>query len=184
MCVNQGRDILTNTIMISKRIENSMVKKKIHFWDECKLTIWGEAMIAEFSLSCVQIENVDNQYTCWKYISFWKYSAGCKKTERLTRFNHKLSSHDKHIESHDTATQFGKILRLCDWKKNKKMNINARSHWAQQITTRKLQRGRRGFNQGAKENIALKIYDNRQIAAVSNGENKSTVETNVPKHNS
>lgn len=64
------------------------------------------------------------------------------------------------------------------------MNINARLHWAQQITTPKLQRGRRGFNQGAKENIALKIYDNRQIAAVSNGENKSTVETNMPKPNS
>lgn len=63
--------------------------------------------------------------------------------------------------------------------KKKQKNINARLHWTQQITTSKLQQGRRGFNQGAKENIALKLYDNRQIAAVY-GENKSTVETNMP----
>lgn len=107
-------------------------------------------------------------------VAFWLVV----KKQRLTRFNHKLSSYDKHIESHDTATPFGKILRHYDWKKKKK-NINARLHWTQQITTPKLQRGRRGFNQGAKENIALKIYDNRQIAAVY-GENKSTVETNMP----
>lgn len=34
-------------------------------------------MIAVFSLSCVQIENVENQYTCWNYTRFENTLTEC-----------------------------------------------------------------------------------------------------------